>query len=57
LIDWEKDLVRVDNAIHHCKYFSKDLRKEYLEKEWFNAIYKPDEKGNYIKVWEVEENE
>lgn len=57
LIDWEKDLVRVDDAIHHCKYFHRDLREEYIENKWFNAIYKPDEEGNYIKVWEVKEDE
>lgn len=57
LIDWEKDLVRVDNMIHQCKYFHRDLREEYIENKWFNTIYKPDEKRNYIKVWEVKEDE
>lgn len=52
LIDWEKDLVMVDNMIYQCKYFHRDLREEYIENKWFNAIYKPDEKGNYIKAWE-----
>lgn len=57
LIDWNNDLVRVDDAIKHCKYFHRDLREEYIENKWFNAIYKPDEKGNYIKVWEVKEED
>ena len=52
LIDWEKDLVKVDDAIHHCKYFHRDLREEYIKYKWFNAIYKPNSNGDFIKVWE-----
>ena len=52
LIDWDNDLVRVDNMIHQCKYFHRDLREEYIKNKWFNAIYKPDANGDYIKVWE-----
>jgi hypothetical protein len=55
LIDWDNDLVRVDNMIHHCKYFHRDLREEYIERKWFNAIYKPNSKGDYIKAWEVKD--
>ena len=50
LIDWEQDLVRVDDNIFCCKYFYS--KEEYLTNKWFNAIYKPNSKGDYIKVWE-----
>lgn len=49
-IDWEQDLVRVDDNIFCCKYFYS--KEEYLTNKWFNAIYKPNSKGDYIKVWE-----
>lgn len=56
LIDWNEDLVRVDNMIHQCKYFHRDLREEYIEHKWFNAIYKPNSKGDYIKAWEEKDD-
>ena len=42
---WSKE-----DKLIHCFHFTLFEHNVY-------AIYKPDEKGNYIKVWEVKENE
>ena len=57
LIDWEKDLVRITwsdgkNFIIDCNINKSEFFDGYYRFEWITAIYKPDEKGNYIKVWE-----
>ena len=53
LIDWEEDLVMTANGqIHHCSWLANCSKKYYMNGGWITAIYKPDEEGNYIKVWE-----
>lgn len=61
-IDWENDLVRVawsngKNFIIDCNINKSDFSDGYYSLDWITAIYKPDEKGNYIKAWEVKEDE
>jgi hypothetical protein len=60
LIDWNNDLVRLtftdgENFIAHCKTNKIDFNDGFYDFEWISAIYKPDGKGNYIKVWERKE--
>ena len=54
LIDWEQDLVKhsANDLIWHCVilYQTSDISAIDV-----TAIYKPDSKGNYIKVWERRE--
>lgn len=62
LIDWEQDLVRITwsdkrNFIIDCNINKSDFFDGYYSFEWITAIYKPDNKGNYIKVWEREEED
>ena len=56
LIDWNEDLVRIDTSIGslmiECKTAKSDFSDGYYDFEWIVAIYKPNEKGDYIKVWE-----
>ena len=56
LIDWEQDLVKhsANDLIWHCVilYQANDISTIDV-----TAIYKPDDKGNYIKVWEREEED
>lgn len=47
------DLVEVDGQIIMAKHINGDITKMSN----ISAIYKPDAKGNYIKVWEVKEDE
>ena len=53
LIDWEKDLIKVNDNICGCRLMP-NWRLEILRENNYliDVIYKPDEKGNYIKVWE-----
>lgn len=60
LIDWNNDLVRLtfkdrESFIAHCKINKSEFNDGFYDVEWISAIYKPDKKGNYIKVWEREE--
>ena len=57
LIDWNNDLVRLtftdgESFIVHCKINKSEFNVGFYDVEWISAIYKPDNKGNYIKVWE-----
>ena len=56
LIDWEQDLVKhsANDLIWHCVilYQTSDISAIDV-----TTIYKPDDKGNYIKVWEREEED
>lgn len=56
LIDWEKDIVAMDTfgefLIFNCKTTRSDFFDGFYRFRWIKAIYKPDEKGNYIKAWE-----
>lgn len=47
-IDKSLDLVKFDGQIMMAKHINGDIRKMC----GISAIYKPDAKGNYIKVWE-----
>lgn len=55
-IDWNKDLVRIDTDIAslmlECRIAKSDFNDGYYDFEWITAIYKLNEKGDYIKVWE-----
>lgn len=53
LINKKEDLVKIDGQIVMAKTINGDLRNL----SGISAIYKPDDKGNYIKVWERKENE
>ena len=46
-----------DKEIYDCdkSFISYPANAQHLENE-ISAIYKPDEKGNYIKVWEKKED-
>ena len=52
-IDKSLDLVKVDGQIMMAKYINGDITKI----SGITAIYKPNEKGDYIKVWEKKEDE
>lgn len=59
LIDWNNDLVRINTTcgsmIVDCKHAKSDFSDGYYNVEWINAIYKFNDTGNYIKVWEKKE--
>lgn len=62
LIDWEEDIIRITwsdgkSFILYCDISKSDFSDGYYSLDWITAIYKPDEKGNYIKVWEKKEGE
>lgn len=63
LIDWNNDLVGLTftdgkSFIACCNLNKSEFNNGFYDVEWISAIYKPDDKGNYIKVWErKEENE
>ena len=57
LIDWNNDLVRLTfkdgkSLIVYCNINKSEFNDGFYDVEWISAIYKPDKKGNYIKVWE-----
>lgn len=54
LIDWDKDLVGFfDETGEYYVFPTKKMKAEILPYiKDINAIYKPNEKGDYIKVWE-----
>ena len=60
LIDWEEDLVksRMNNMIWQCYVLNQisDI-SEQIKYKTIIAIYKPNSKGDYIKVWEKKDNE
>ena len=55
LIDWNKDLVEVllpeDTMILQCKFNKIAFTAGDYKYESILAIYKPDKKGNFIRVW------
>ena len=51
LINKKEDLVKIDGQIIMAKTINGDLRNL----SGISAIYKPNRKGNYIKVWERKE--
>ena len=53
LIDKKQDLIKIDGQIIMAKTILGDVRNL----SGISAIYKPDAKGDYIKVWEKKENE
>ena len=56
LIEWENDLVKTkDGDIISCKNLYIFYMQEYIKNQFFTAIYKPNANGDYIKVWEREE--
>ena len=53
LISWERDLVKTSGGIIiQLKWLNWKERDELLESDDITEIYKPNEKGDYIKVWE-----
>ena len=57
LIDWGKDLVRIDwsdweSFIIDCNFKKNNFNDGYYSLDWITSIYKPNSKGDYIKVWE-----
>lgn len=53
LIDWKNDLVRnKDGDVISCSQLFIFYMQEYIDKQLFTAIYKPNSNGDYIKVWE-----
>ena len=56
LIDWEKDIVAMDTfgafLIFNCKTTRSEFFDGFYRFRWIKAIYKPNEEGDYIKVWE-----
>ena len=62
LIDWNNDLIRLTfkdghRLIVYCDISKCDFNDGYYDVEWISAIFKPDDKGNYIKVWERKEED
>lgn len=59
LIDWEEDLVKHKTNIFvwHCSVLNQtsDI-SEHIKNKTITAIYKPNEKGDYIKVWEKKDD-
>lgn len=56
LINWENDLVRTkDGDVINCSQLFLFYMQEYVDKQLFTAIYKPNSNGDYIKVWEKKE--
>ena len=60
LIDWNNDLIRLTfkdghRLIVYCDISKCEFNDGYYDVEWISAIYKLNEKGNYIKVWERKE--
>lgn len=55
LIDWNKDLVEVllpeDTIILQCKFNKIAFTAGDYKYESILTIYKPDKKGNFIRVW------
>lgn len=64
------DVVNYNGNLYEVKKFEIERKIVYMDTalgicmpsvtrfmELLNAIYKPDAKGNYIKVWEVKEDE
>lgn len=53
LINWNEDLIKVNDNIYECRVLPNWRLTILSENNYLvDAIYKPDEKGNYIKVWE-----
>lgn len=58
LIDRENDLVKIELLDGYFNIIGvKTLNGNWKENDRISAIYKPNEKGDYIKVWEVKDNE
>ena len=60
LIDWNNDLIRLTfknghRLIVYCDISKCEFNDGYYDVEWISAIFKPDDEGNYIKVWERKE--
>ncbi|MBR6515882.1 MAG: hypothetical protein IKT40_03385 [Bacilli bacterium] len=53
LIDWNEDLIKVNDNIYECRVLPNWRLTILLENNYLvDAIYKPDANGNYIKAWE-----
>lgn len=58
LIDRENDLVKIELLDGYFNIIGvKTLNGNWKENDRISAIYKPNEKGDYIKVWEAKDNE
>lgn len=58
LIDRENDLVKIELLDGYFNIIGvKTLNGNWKENDRISAIYKPNEKGDYIKVWEVKDND